>query len=142
MMDKHPQSSALFAKWRCLITSLLLTGAATAAAAAEVPPLVSGPELGLPSIWRVLLGFLLVAIAAVGAAALLRRLKPLVPLVGGTSSADVLLLSHRQLARNLHVHVVETQQQRFLVVSSPQQLVVTALAQAGSAGDFAAARQE
>lgn len=127
MMVALLQSSISLLQRQCLAATLLSLMAVTAATASDVSPLVSGPELGLPSVWRVLFGFVLVAAAAVGAALLLRRLKPWVPLGSGGSGAEVLLLSHRQLARNLHVHVIETQQQRFMVVSSQQQLVVTVL---------------
>ena len=93
MVSARPQSFVSRAKWPCLVASLLLLRVAGAVAATDSQPLVSGPELGLPSMWRVLFGFILVVVVAVGAVALLRRLRPWVPLPGRNSDTDVLLLS-------------------------------------------------
>ncbi|MES1190158.1 MAG: hypothetical protein ABUS47_03650 [Steroidobacter sp.] len=94
--------------------------------AANHAPLVTGPDLQMPSIWRVLFAFLLTGAAAFTVALLLRRLKPWLKANGVVrSSSNILLVAHRKLERSLSVYVVDIEKQRFVITHSPHSTVVS-----------------
>src|SRR5690348_4989090 len=96
--------------------------------ATERSPLVSGPDLQLPSIWRLLTVFIFIGALGYLATLLLKRIRPWLSSQGIVSdSQPVKLISHRKLSRSLNVYVIDAENQRFMLVQSPQSTAVTRL---------------
>ena len=116
---------------RLAVGGLFIAAAMTnyEAQAAERLPLVTGPDLQLPSMWRVLLVFIFVGVLGYSATLLLKKLKPWLTErgIGVTDNASIKLISHRKLSRTLNVYIIETENKRFMLVHSPQSTATTRL---------------
>jgi hypothetical protein len=111
---------------RCIAWLYATSPGVALANAAEHTALVSGPDLPLPSIWRVLLVLLMAGAIAFAATALLKQLKPWLAKKGITTPASGIgVVSHRKLARGLDVYVIAIEQQHYMIVHSPHSTVVT-----------------
>jgi hypothetical protein len=110
-----------------VITGVLATIASMNTWAVERVPLVSGPDLELPSFWRVMVGFVFAAGLAMALVLLLRKIKPWLPSSALTKNADIVAVSQRQLSRNLTVHIIEVENQRFMIVNSAHSTLLTSL---------------
>jgi len=93
--------------------------------AAEHAPLASGPELPVPSIWRVLLVFAFVGAIAFSASSVLRRFKPWLIQKGIASATAITVVSQRKLARGLDVYVISVEKERYMIVHSTHSTVVS-----------------
>ena len=93
----------------------------------ERMPLVTGPELQLPSVWRVLLVLVFAGAVAFAVVLLLKRMKPWLSKqgIGISGPAGITVVAHRKLARSLNIYIVVAEDQRFIIVHSPQSTVIS-----------------